>query len=90
MVQNPYIDALLTALLMLPGELFVEIAHAIREHSPLDKTFICGYANDYAVSYVPTAAAYEEGGYEPTWTQVAPGGDRVIVEESLRMLKEFC
>lgn len=79
-----------TALLMLPGELFVEIALAIRERSPFCRTLICGYANDYAVSYVPTAAAYEEGGYEPTWTKVAPGADQVMIEESLSVLKDLC
>jgi len=74
------------ALVMLPGEIFAEIGLEIKERSPFEPTFVIGYANDYEVSYVPTAQAYEEGGYEPTWAKVAPGADRVVVEEARRLL----
>ena len=75
-----------TALVMLPGEIFAEIGLEIKERSPFGRTFVIGYANDYGVSYVPTAQAYEEGGYEPDWAKVAPGADRVVVEEAVAML----
>jgi len=74
------------ALVMLPGEIFAEIGLEIKERSPFERTFVIGYANDYGVSYVPTAQAYEEGGYEPNWAKVAPGADRVVVEEAMGLL----
>jgi hypothetical protein len=74
------------ALVMLPGEMFAEIGLEIKERSPFGRTSVIGYANDYGVSYVPTAQAYEEGGYEPDWAKVAPGADRVVVEEAVAML----
>jgi len=46
-----------------PGETFVEIALAIKAASPMPNTFVLGHANG-TLGYIPTAAAFEEGGYE--------------------------
>ena len=51
------------ALVGLPGEVFVEIGMNIRAASPFRDTFIIGYANR-SVGYLPTRAAFDEGGYE--------------------------
>lgn len=51
------------ALLGVPGELFVEIGMAIRERSPLPFTLVSGYTNGVWF-YIPTAAAFAQGGYE--------------------------
>jgi len=77
------------ALVFLPGEVFVEVGLEVRERSPFPKTLVLAYCNDYSVSYVPTARAYEEGGYEPRWARVAPGADRVLVEAALGLLEEL-
>jgi hypothetical protein len=51
------------ALVGLPGEVFVEIGMNIRAASPFRDTFVIGYANR-SVGYLPTRAAFAEGGYE--------------------------
>jgi hypothetical protein len=51
------------ALVALPGEVFVEYAHRIAAASPFPVTAVASYASD-CPSYIPTAAAYAEGGYE--------------------------
>jgi hypothetical protein len=53
-----------TAIWAAPVELFCEISNAVREHSPFSKTFYFGYTNGW-MGYLPTAAAFAEGGYEP-------------------------
>ena len=55
-------DALLIG---TPGETFVEIGLAIKAASPLPNTFVLGYTNG-VFGYIPTAKAFEEGGYEVT------------------------
>jgi hypothetical protein len=47
-----------------PVELFCEISMRVREGSPWRHTFFFGYANGW-LGYLPTAAAFAEGGYEP-------------------------
>lgn len=46
-----------------PVELFCEISNEIREHSPFPFTFYFGYTNGW-FGYLPTASAWEHGGYE--------------------------
>jgi len=53
-------DALLVG---TPGETFVEIGLAAKAASPTPNTFVVAYANGN-VGYIPTAKAFEEGGYE--------------------------
>ncbi len=53
-------DALLIG---TPGETFVEIGLAIKAASPVPKTLVAAYANGN-VGYIPTARAFDEGGYE--------------------------
>ena len=47
-----------------PVELFCEIAIRVRNESPFRNTFYFGYGNGW-LGYLPTAAAFAEGGYEP-------------------------
>lgn len=47
----------------MPGEIFVDYALHIDQHSPFRHNIILGYTNGY-LGYVPTAYAYPEGGYE--------------------------
>jgi neutral ceramidase len=49
----------------LPVEMFCEIALNVRNHSPFPHTFYFGYTNGW-FGYLPTAQAFQEGGYEPT------------------------
>jgi len=47
-----------------PVELLCEIAIEVRNQSPFPRTFYFGYTNGW-LGYLPTAKAFEEGGYEP-------------------------
>lgn len=51
------------ALVGLPGEVFVEYQLHIAAHSPFPHTAVAAYTNGNE-GYIPTAAAYAEGGYE--------------------------
>jgi hypothetical protein len=62
-------DALIVA---CEGELFVEYGNRIKDASPAAVTFVAAYANGYE-GYLPTPAAWDEGGYEVSegpWTRV--------------------
>lgn len=56
-----------------PVEMFCEIALNVRRDSPFRHTFFFGYTNGW-LGYLPTAAAYQEGGYEP---RTSPFTDQV-------------
>lgn len=47
-----------------PVEMFCELAFQVREKSPFKNTFFFGYTNGW-LGYLPTKAAFAEGGYEP-------------------------
>ena len=73
------------AIVGLPGEVFAELGLALRERSPFAHTLVLGLAND-SIGYVPTERAYDEGGYEPTSSRLAPGGGERLVEDALALL----
>lgn len=52
-----------TALVTMPGEVFADIGNRIEAASPFRQTTALAYTNG-CHGYVPTAAAYREGGYE--------------------------
>ena len=62
-----------TVLWGAPVELFCEIAMRVRDESPFGQTFYFGYTNGW-LGYLPTAAAFAEGGYEP---RTSPFTERV-------------
>jgi neutral ceramidase len=53
-----------TVIWAAPVELFCEIALRVRTESPFVNTLYFGYANGW-LGYLPTEAAFKEGGYEP-------------------------
>lgn len=90
----PPVEAELTALRLssavglvtAPGEIFTEIGQAIVARSPFRHTFYASYT-DGTIGYVPTRAAYVEGGYEVTHAcQVGPDAGDQIEAESVRLL----
>lgn len=79
----------------LPGEVFVEYALNIAAASPLPLTAVAAYTNGN-IGYVPTAAAYPEGGYEVEsairfygTTMPTPGCEEMILLEAGRRLREL-
>ena len=76
------------AVVGLPGEVFVEYQIELRRNSPYKHTFISELAND-SIGYVPVPKAYEEGGYEPTVTMVAPEAGEIILQMALDVLRSL-
>lgn len=77
-----------TALLFVPGELFVELGLAIQQRSPAALTMVVGYAEDW-LGYFPPDAAFAEGGYElgpGPWARVGPGSAARLEQAALSLL----
>jgi hypothetical protein len=90
----PSVPAELTALRLghslglvtAPGEIFTEIGQSIVARSPFPHTLYASYT-DGSVWYVPTRAAYAEGGYEVTHAcLVAPEAGEMVEEASVGLL----
>ena len=74
------------AIVLLPGEIFVELGLAIKRASPFKHTLVIELSNDNP-AYIPTEKAFKEGGYEPTNSRIETGGGEQLVAEALRLLK---
>ena len=77
----------------LPGEPFVELGKHLKAVSPFPHTLVVGYANAM-IGYLPTAAAFAEGGYEvegaARWYGVcplSPTTQSLIEEAALQALR---
>jgi hypothetical protein len=77
-----------SALVGLPGEIFVELGLEIKARSPFGYTTVAELCND-AIGYVPTRKAYDEGGYESTSSPLAPGTGEQMVEAALALLSDL-
>lgn len=77
-----------TILWAAPVEMFCELAFAVRQASPFRHTFFFGYTNGW-LGYLPTARAFEEGGYEPKTSPFTPRAEgdvtRALIEEVQRL-----
>ena len=69
------------------GEPFTEIRNRIDAGSPFANTIQCCLANG-AGGYIPTRAAYEEGGYETASSNLKPGCDDILVDAMLGLLRD--
>jgi hypothetical protein len=75
--------------LFLPGEPFVETGLKLRDRSPFDLTAVVGYSENY-IGYVPTDAAFAEGGYETSfgkWSVLSSGSEPKLRREARALLK---
>jgi len=77
-----------TALLSLPGEVFVGISLSIRNRSPFARTMFLGLANDY-IGYVPTKEASASLGYEVVASRVTPEADAVLTDAAVGLLERL-
>ena len=71
-----------------PIEMFDTNGMYIKEHSPFDMTFICGYAN-YCQGYMPSKLAGENSGYEVLTSIFAPGNAEPLADQYLELLWEL-
>jgi len=69
-----------------PVELFSEIATNIRNRSPFPQTFYFGYTNGW-FGYLPTAAAFDEGGYEPTTSVFTKAAEQDLTSQVLTFVQ---
>ncbi len=77
-----------TAIVGLPGEVFVELGLAIKQASPFRNTLVIELCNN-DISYVPTKKAFTEGSYEVVNSRVQSGGGERLVEAAVKLLNEL-
>ncbi len=75
------------AIVLLPGEVFVDLGLAIKRASPFEHTLVIELANDNP-AYIPTEKAFKEGSYEIVNSRIAPGGGERLAEAAIQLLKE--
>ena len=73
------------AIVGIPGELFVELGLALKATAHFAHTYVAGYCNDL-IGYIPTRAAYAEGGYEVDTARIAAGSGETMVKTALAAL----
>jgi hypothetical protein len=76
------------ALVSVPGEPFTETAQAISSQSPFAHTLVSGYSNG-GFGYMPTRAAFAEGGYETEATPFSEAAAETLTGEAVRLLDEM-
>ncbi len=76
-----------TAIVALPGQIFVELGLALKEASPFANTLIVTLANSHE-ECIPLRKAYTEGSYEVIYSRVEAGGGELLVETALELLEE--
>lgn len=79
------------AILILPGEPFVEAQLDIKQRSPAKRTFLAHMSNRY-VGYIPTPEAIRRGGFEarPSFaSKLEPAALQTIADKSVALLKEL-
>jgi hypothetical protein len=74
-----------TVIWSAPVELFCEIAVDVRSASPFTNTFFFGYANGW-LGYLPTKAAFAEGGYEPATSPFSDQAQHDVTEAVITYL----
>ncbi len=77
-----------TAIVTMPGELFVEFALDLKKQSPFSNTMLIELANA-DIAYVPTEQAFKEGDYEPLNSRLAPGSGENMIKVAIEMLAEL-
>jgi hypothetical protein len=73
------------AVVLLPGEVFVELGLAIKHRSPFRHTLVIELSNDNP-AYIPTEKAFKEGSYEIVNSRIEPGGGEKLVEAAVDLL----
>jgi hypothetical protein len=72
--------------LHLPGEPFVEYQLFARDQRPDGAVCVAGYGEG-GPGYIPTARAFQEGGYEPTVALAAPESEAILLAAIRKLLK---
>lgn len=70
-----------------PGELFSEIGLAIKESSPMEKTYVIGLTCGPG-GYLPSAREFPEGDYEVNGSAYSPLTEKFCIESSVSLIKQ--
>jgi hypothetical protein len=73
------------AVVLLPGEVFVDLGLAIKRRSPFRHTLVIELSNDNP-AYIPTEQGFKEGSYETINSRIEPGGGEKLVEAAVEVL----
>lgn len=77
-------------MVVLPGELFVDLGLRIKAHYKFGPAMVIGCANE-VLGYIPTEEAMDEGGYEvlPPVCLVEREGGKVLVETAYAIINDL-
>jgi hypothetical protein len=64
------------------------LGQAIKQASPFQTTMVIELSNCVETIYIPHRAAYAGGSYEVTNSTLEPGAGEMLVETSLKLLRE--
>ena len=76
------------AMVVAPFEMFSTHSNYIKANTPYDFTVILTCA-DNVMGYIPSQKMYDEGCYESTTANYAPGTGEIVAEQYVTMLKEM-
>ena len=76
------------ALISVPAEPFCWIGTEVKRRSPFTHTLFSGYSNG-SWSYIPTAEAFAEGGYEVGVSLFSPQAAVTLVDEAVALLEQM-
>lgn len=76
------------ALVFLPGEVFSELGHSIKQASPFRTTLVMELSQCVESIYIPNRHAYAGGGYEVANSLVQAGSGERLVEAAVSLLRE--
>jgi hypothetical protein len=68
----------------IQGELFASLGMDIKRRLGAGRTFVAVLC-DGTIGYIPTADAYQEGGYEPAASLLSPGGGEAIADAAVAL-----
>lgn len=71
-----------------PGEMYCQLGIDFKEAFPDAFGMVANLSNGY-LGYVPTAKAYEEGGYEPRSTRLRPGTGEALINAGITLGKQL-
>jgi hypothetical protein len=77
-----------TAIVMLPGQIFVELGLELKKASPFETTLIVTLANNHE-ECIPPRKAFAEGSYEVVYSLIESGGGEMLVDAALSLLIEM-
>lgn len=77
------------AIVMLPGEFFVQTGKEIERRSGVKHLFICCYANDYA-GYFALASEFPRAGYEVGSTRFEAAAADVLADAAVQLVESLC